>query len=404
MKCRVAVTGLGVMSPVGNSPDELIDNLCAGRSGIGLDAFPDIPTASIEFDAEHHFSKMDQLVLDRFSQFAIMAAGAAMRDAGLANKDLAGARCGIYLGSGMGGAGALDQAYDAYHTRGPRWVPPMSIVKFMTNAAAANLSIRLGVHGPVMTYAAACASSAIAIGEAGRAIRDGYLDIALAGGTEAVLNPGGMAAWSAMRVLAPTDPDRPEASCRPFSLDRGGLVLGEGAGVVVLERVDQASARGHRPRAVLAGYGIASDAYRIATPRVDGQAEALRNAISDAGIALSDVQYINAHGTGTVAGDATEIAAIKEVFGAGAYKLAVTSTKALHGHMLGAAGVVELIATIMAIQRRAIPPTCHYRVPDPACDLDLVPNVAREDVDLQCAMSNSFAFGGTNVSLVVTRL
>ncbi len=403
MKCRVAVTGLGVMSPVGNSADELIENLCAGRSGIALDAFPDTPTASIEFDAEQHFSKMDLVTLDRFSQFAIMAAGAAMQDAGLANKDLAGARCGIYLGSGMGGAGSLDQAYDAYHTRGPRWVPPMSIVKFMTNAAAANLSIRLGVHGPVMTYAAACASSAIAIGEACRAIRDGYLDIALAGGAEAVLNPGGMAAWSAMRVLAPPDPDRPESSCRPFSLDRGGLVLGEGAGVVVLERMEQTSARGRRPLAELAGYGIASDAYRIATPRANGQAQALRNAINDAGIALGDVQYINAHGTGTVAGDATEIAAIKDVFGAGAYKLAVTSTKALHGHMLGAAGVVELIATIMAIQRRAIPPTCHYRVPDPACDLDLVPNVAREDVDLQCAMTNSFAFGGTNVSLVVTR-
>ena len=404
MKRRVAITGLGVMSPVGNSADEVIDNLCAGRSGIGLDAFPDTPTASIEFDAEQHFSKMDLLTLDRFSQFAIVAAGAAMQDAGLANKDLAGARCGIYLGSGMGGAGSLDQAYDAYHTRGPRWVPPMSIVKFMTNAAAANLSIRLGVHGPVMTYAAACASSAIAIGEACRAIRDGYLDIALAGGAEAVLNPGGMAAWSAMRVLAPPDPDRPESSCRPFSLDRGGLVLGEGAGVVVLERIEQPSARGHRPLAELAGYGIASDAYRIATPRTNGQAQALRNAINDAGIALGDVQYINAHGTGTVAGDATEIAAIKDVFGAGAYKLAVTSTKALHGHMLGAAGVVELIATIMAMQRRAIPPTCHYRVPDPACDLDLVPNVARKDVDLQCAMTNSFAFGGTNVSLVVTRL
>ena len=403
MKPSVAVTGLGVVSPVGNSPTELIDNICAGRSGIGLEAFADLPTGAIKFDAKQHFTKMDLLLLDRFSQFALVAATDAIRNAGLAEGDLATSRCGIYFGSGMGGAGALDQAYEAFHTRGPRWVPPMSIVRFMTNAAASNLSIRLGVHGPVMTYAAACASSAIAIGEACRAIRDGHLDIAVAGGSEAVLNPGGMAAWRAMKVLAPSDPDRPEASCRPFSLDRGGMVLGEGAGVVILERSDQASARGQPLLAELAGYGIASDAYRIATPAVGGQAQAIRNAITDAGISPRDVQYINAHGTATMAGDVTEIAAIKDVFGADAYRLAVTSTKALHGHLLGAAGAVELIATIMAMQRRTIPPTCHYRIPDPACDLDFVPNVAREDVDLHCAMSNSFAFGGTNVSLVVTR-
>jgi 3-oxoacyl-[acyl-carrier-protein] synthase II len=268
----------------------------------------------------------------------------------------------------------------------------------MANSAAAHISLRHGIRGPTLTYTVACASAAVAIGEAFRAIRDGYSDFAIAGGAEALLAPGIVAGWNAMRVLAPPDREHPEQSCRPFSKDRSGLVLGEGAGAIVLETFESAQARGRTVIAEMAGYGITSDASHLTKPSAPGQVAAMRAALDDAKLPVSAIGYINAHGTATQVGDITETEAIREVFGA--HPPPVSSTKALHGHLLGASGAVELIAALMALRTGTLPPTCHYTQPDPRCDLDYVPNVARANAAIPAVMSNSFAFGGTNAVLV----
>jgi 3-oxoacyl-[acyl-carrier-protein] synthase II len=295
----------------------------------------------------------------------------------------------------------METGYNAYFAGDGR-ISPMSVVLTMGNAAAAHLSMRYSIRGPSLTYAVACASSAVAIGEAYRAIRDGYLDLAIVGGAEAIMVPGMVAAWSAMRVLAPPDATNPERSCRPFSARRTGLVLGEGAGALVLESLDVARARGRTPLAEIAGYGISCDATHIAKPDVAGQAAAMRAALADADLEPSGIGYINAHGTATPLGDVVETESIREVFGASC-AIPVSSTKALHGHLLGASGAVELIATLMALRTGTLPPTGHLDAPDPRCDLDYVPNEARRDVALDAVMSNSFAFGGTNAVLIARR-
>jgi 3-oxoacyl-[acyl-carrier-protein] synthase II len=396
---RVAITGLGIVSAVGGTVPEFFANLVAGRSGVSLlGTSPNTVAASVDFHAERHFTKMQLTTLDRFAQFGMVAAEQAVRDAGLENASLANERAAVYFGSGIGGAGTIESSYRAFLDPANGRVGPMTIVLTMPNAAAAHISLRYGIRGPTLTYTVACASAAVAMGEAYRAIRDGYVDLAIAGGAEALLNPGIIAGWNAMRVLAPPDREHPEQSCRPFSQDRSGLVLGEGAAAVVLESLEHAQARGRAVIAEMAGYGITSDAAHLTKPSAPGQVAAMRAALEDAALSPSAIGYINAHGTATQVGDIAETEAIREVFGAHAPP--VSSTKALHGHLLGASGAVEFIAAVMALRTGTLPPTCHYRQPDPRCDLDYVANVAREGVAAGAVMSNSFAFGGTNAVLI----
>lgn len=398
---RVAITGLGVVSAVGNSVREFFDSLVAGRSGVRRLPFsPELVGAMADFSPDAHFTKMQQVSLDRFAQFAIVATEQAVRDAGLDAAALGNSRVGVYFGSGIGGAQTIEGSYRSYLDPASQRVSPLSVVLTMPNAAAAHISLKYAIRGPSMTYSVACASAAVAIGEAFRAIRDGYIDIAIAGGSEALLVPGIVAGWNAMRVLAPADPEHPERSCRPFSLNRSGLVLGEGAGALVLEASTHAAERLHRPTTEVAGYGITSDAFHITKPSLDGQAAAMRAALEDAALSPEAIGYINAHGTATRVGDVIETQAIERVFGDGARRIAVSSTKALHGHLLGGAGAVEFIATVMALRNRTLPPTNHLSEPDPECRLDYVPNVARRVDSIEAAMSNSFAFGGTNAVLI----
>jgi 3-oxoacyl-[acyl-carrier-protein] synthase II len=346
-----------------------------------------------------YFTRLQLSTLDRFAQLGLLAAGQAVEDADLGEQELAGPRVGVYFGSGIGGAESIDNTYRAFLGPDGR-VNPMSIVLAMANAAASHVSLRYAIRGPSLTYSVACASSAVAIGEAFHAIRDGYVDVAIAGGAEALLVPAAIASWKAMRVLAAPNASHPEQSCRPFSADRNGLVLGEGAGALILESFGHAKGRGRERIAEIAGYGVASDATHLAKPDADGQAAAMRAALIDAELEPSAIGYINAHGTATPVGDVVETKSIRDVFGAAAVGVAVSSTKALHGHLLGASGAVEFIAALMALRTGVVPPTCHLARPDPECDLDFVPNEARRGVSLRAVMSNSFAFGGTNAVLV----
>jgi 3-oxoacyl-[acyl-carrier-protein] synthase II len=401
---RVVVTGLGVISSIGASPGAFFDSLVSGRSGIRR--FGDsgqVAATAPDFDPLVHFTKAQLVGLDRVSQFGLVASDQAILDAGLSREFLKNAKAGVYFGTGIGGAGALETGYDNFFDKSRGRVPPLTVISAMANAPAAHISIRHAIHGPVLTYSVACASSALAIGEAFRAVRDGYLDIAIAGGAEAMTTPGMVEAWAAMRVLAKPDADFPERSCRPFSQERTGLVLGEGSAVLILEALETAR---DRPQiwAELAGFGVASDASHISRPSLEGQVGALSAALDDAGMKAADIDYINAHGTATQVGDVVETAAIKKVFGDAARKVPVSSTKALHGHLMGAAGAIEMIATIMTLNSGSIPPTCHYSAPDPECDLDYVPNTARTGQKIHAALSNSFAFGGTNAVLVARKL
>ena len=406
---KVAVTGLGVISPVGSGHDGFFSALLAGRSGIrrlSAEFAPRLASrigGEVDFDAAAFFAKPKLALLDRFSQFALVAVAQAIRDAGIEGDDPRKQSAGVYLGTGVGGAHTTEAGYVDLYLKAKDRLPPFTVVRAMNNAAAAHVSIDHGLRGPSLTYSTACSSSAVAVGEACRAIRHGYVDLAIACGAEALLTLGVIRAWEALRTLAAEDPQDPAASCRPFSRDRSGLVLGEGAGAVVLETVEHARARGAKIYAELAGYGVASDADHLTRPSQQGQAAAMRRALDDAGLDPESVGYINAHGTATLAGDPIETAAIKQVFGLHARRLAVSSTKSMHGHLMGATGVVEFIAAILALERRAVPPTAHLRVADPECDLDFVPDAGRTGVDLEAVMSNSFAFGGSNAVLVARR-
>ena len=403
------VTGTGVVTPVGIGRDVFFANLLAGKSGIRRLSSEFAPRllskigGEIAFDAAAAFAKPKLALLDRFSQFALVAAREAIDDARIDAADPRKARAGVYIGTGVGGSNTTEASYIELFTNGKERLAPFTVVRVMNNAAAAHISIDYALRGPSITYSTACSSSALAIGEAMRAIRHGYVDFAIAGGAESLLNLGTIRAWEALRTLANEDPGDPSASCRPFSRDRTGLVLGEGAGIVVLESEEHARGRGATIYAELAGYGTASDASHLTKPSQEGQCAAMRMALDDAGIDAAGIGYINAHGTATLAGDVSETAAIKEVFGAHAARLAVSSTKSMHGHLMGATGAVEFIAALLALQRGELPPTANLRVPDPECDLDYVPNVARTGVDLQAVMSNSFAFGGSNAVLVARR-
>jgi len=409
---RVAVTGLGVVSPLGNDPDAFFDGLACGRSGIVKlpapgktgDQVLETPTThvggTVAFDGARFFPAPRLRLLDRASQFALVAAAQAVRDAGMVFDNMDRQRSGVFVGTGMGGAQTTDDGYFTLYAEGSARVKPYSVLMAMTNAAASWIGIEYGLNGPNLTYSTACSSSAVAIGEAARRIASGEVDVMIAGGTEAPLNYGTLIAWDALKTLATADPENPAASCKPFAKNRTGLVLGEGAAIVILEDWQHAQARGARVRAELVGYGLCTDATHITRPSVDGQAAAMQRALESAAMRPDAVGYINAHGTATLANDVVETAAIKQVFGAYGYRVPVSSTKSMHGHLLGAAGSLEFVAAVMALERQIIPPTINLQVPDPECDLDYVPGNARTSGDLTAAMSNSFAFGGTNAVLI----
>ncbi|BEP68008.1 MULTISPECIES: beta-ketoacyl synthase [unclassified Variovorax] len=400
---EVAVTGLGVMAPHGDAPDALFDALLQGRSAIAP-VFPELPkpaaAATVAFDETRWFTKLQLAGVDRVSQLAVAAADLALRDAGLAlgNTGIDAERVGVYAGCGMGGAAALEAAY-----RGNGRVSPLTIPAFMPNAPAAHVAMRNGVLGPVLTYSVACASSSVAIAEAAKAVQRGEVDIAIAGGSEALIVPGVVLAWQAMQTLAGFQPGEAAGAVRPFATDRSGFALGEGSAFLILESAERARARGARRYATLAGWGLSSDATHLTKPDAPGQARALRAALRQAGLQPRDVGYCNAHGTATRIGDVVERNALAEVWGADFDALRVSSTKALHGHMLGAAGAIEALITVLALYRRELPPNANCREVDPDCRMNLVAPGDSAAPALEAAISNSFAFGGTNSVLLFRR-
>ena len=400
MARRVAVTGIGCICALGHDAASVWREAAAGRSGIAEITLVDPALLYAknagqvrDFDPGPRFDSKHLAVLDRFAQFAMVAADEAVRHAGLDGVKL-GAESACILGSGVGGMSTLDDSFKVLYGGGKR-VHPFTIPKLMVNAAASQITMRHGITGPAYAVASACSSANHAIGLAFQMVRGGQSEIAITGGAEAVLTLGTIKGWEAMRVVAPD-------TCRPFSAGRKGMVLGEGAGVFVLESFERARARGAPILAELAGFGMSSDAGDLIAPSADGAARAMRAALKDAGLNPEDVDYVNAHGTGTPANDPTETAAIKMVFGDHARGLAISSTKSMHGHALGAAGALELAITLGALRDGIVPPTANFLEPDPACDLDYVPNVPREK-PIRAALSNSFAFGGLNAVLAVKR-
>jgi 3-oxoacyl-[acyl-carrier-protein] synthase II len=403
----VVVTGMGVVAPHGDSITALFEALMLGRSAI-RPVFPDLPkpaaAATAAFDASRWFTKLQLAGVDRVSQLAVAAAELAMQDAGAAGT-VEPERIGVFAGCGMGGAAALEAAYRSGNTQsgGSGRVPPLTIPAFMPNAPAAHVAMRQGVHGPVLTYSVACASSSLAIAEAAKAVQRGDVDLAIAGGSEALIVPGVVMAWQAMQTLASFAPGGAADAVRPFAADRSGFALGEGAAFIVLESADRAKARGAKSYATLAGWGSSCDATHLTKPDAPGQARALRQALKMADLAPRDVDYCNAHGTATRIGDEVEAKALAEVWGTDIDALKVSSTKALHGHLLGAAGAIEAVITVMALYKQRLPPNAHCVALDPACALNLVLEPSYNAPNIQSAISNSFAFGGTNSVLLFKR-
>ena len=405
---RVAVTGIGVVSPLGNSLAAIHENALAGHSAIkrfdapfaGRLAAP--LAATVTFDAAVHFDPPKLRMLDPVSQFALFAANGAIAEAGVrAGEGVDPARAGVFVGTGMAGTQSNDAGYQTLYADASDRIKPFTILLGMHNAPAAWIGIEHGLRGPNLTYSTACSSSAVAIGEAWQRIAFGQLDFALAGGAEAPLSFGSLKAWEAMHTLASIDAADASASCKPFSAKRSGMVLGEGAAMLALEPWDAALARGATIHGEILGYGLTTDIGHITRPSIDGQAAAMRAALLSAGLEADRIDAINAHGTGTLANDPVETAAIKAVFGEHATRLAISATKAIHGHLLGAAGALEAVLSLLAMQNRVALPTMHLETADPACDLDFVPNVARHDFYARTMLSNSFAFGGTNAVLVL---
>jgi 3-oxoacyl-[acyl-carrier-protein] synthase II len=398
----VAVTGMGLVSPHGDDPERVFDALMRGDSAVRA-VFPELTkpaaAATVQFDESRWFTKLQLPGVDRVSQLAVAAASLAASDAG--TLDAAPERIGVYVGCGMGGAAALETAYAA-GLRGGR-VPPLTVPAFMPNAPAAHVAMRHGVHGPVITYSVACASSAVALAEAARALRHGDVDVAIAGGAEALIVPGVVSAWQALQTLASFEPGQAARACKPFAANRNGFVLGEGAAFLVLESADRARARGARVHAELAGSAVTCDATHLTKPDAAGQQRALRAALSDAHLQPRDVGYCNAHGTATLIGDVVEANALRAVWGDAIDGLRVSSTKALHGHLLGAAGALEAVVTILALRRQQLPPNAHCESLDPQCGIHLVLQTSAAAGGVDAAISSSFAFGGTNAVLVFKR-
>lgn len=398
---RIGVAGIGLTSPLGDSLQDCWQRLLAGRGAIGampFDGLPLIAAARVESDVSSSLPKLQQVGTERVSQMALGAVRKALADAGVQAWPDA-ERVGLYLGTGMGGAATLDAGFAALHGGGR--IPPLTVPAGMVNGAAAVVAIHADIRGPVLTYAIACASSTVAIAEAAHALRRGEVDIAICGGVEAPLVRGTVAAWQALRTLAPIDGDDAARSCRPFSADRNGLVLGEGAAFLVLRREADLEAA---PRAWFAGSAVRCDALHLTNPQMRGQVATLRAALAASGLAPADIGYCNAHGTATIAGDPVECAALREVWGEQAPALRVSSTKAAHGHLLGAGGALEAALTVLALQSGVVPPTLGVTSIDARCaGLSHVLGQPQQVPGLAHAISNSFAFGGTNAALVFSR-
>lgn len=407
MKRRVVVSGVGFVIPHGAGKDEVWRKICEGVSAVGpitkfdTTGFETRIAAEVkDFDPTRYIDPKEARKMDPFIHFALGAASIAVEDSGIDFQREDPERVGVIVGVGLGGLQTLEQSFQVLRDRGPKRISPFFIPAIIPNEAPAHISIKFGLKGPNMAVATACASGAHAIGMAFRAIQYGDVDVAVAGGVEATITPIAVAGFNAMKALS-TRNDEPQKASRPFDRDRDGFVIGEGGAMLVLEEMERAKRRGAPIYAELVGYGYNSDAYHLAAPDPDGDgaARCMRQALRDAGLSPEDIDYINAHGTGTPAGDVTETLAIKRVFGDRAYKIPVSSTKSMTGHLLGGAGSAEAAFCVLAIRDGIIPPTINYENPDPQCDLDYVPNVARE-VKIRTALSNSFGFGGANAVLI----
>ena len=410
-KRRVVVTGLGVVSPVGNSVKAAWDNILAGKSGIAPITNFDVSDFSVrfggeirDFDVSEYIPKKDARRMGTFIHYGIAAASQAIKDSGIEITDANASRAGVAIGSGIGGLHGIENAYHSYLDGGPRKISPFFVPGNIINMIAGNLSIMYGLKGPNIAIVTACTTSTHNIGVAARTIAYGDADIMVAGGAEMTTCPTGIGGFASARALS-TRNDDPAAASRPWDTDRDGFVLSDGAGIVVLEEYQQARARGANIYAEISGFGMSGDAFHMTQPSEGGEgpAQCMDAALADAGLNHADVNYINAHGTSTPAGDVAETLAIKRSFGDLAGQVAISSTKSMTGHLLGAAGGVEAVLTLLAIRDQVAPPTINLDNPDPQCDLDYVPNTARE-MEIATAISNSFGFGGTNGTLVFSRL
>jgi 3-oxoacyl-[acyl-carrier-protein] synthase II len=404
---RVVVTGIGMLTPMAIGTRESWDAMLAGTSGIGkitqFDAstFPTQIAGEIEgFDAEQWIEPKEIKKMDRFIHLGLAASQLAVDDSGLVIDQSNAERVGVIVGAGMGGLPAIEKYHKVFLEKGVRRITPFFIPMLIINLASGHISMRFGAKGPNSAAVTACATGSHSIGDAFRIIQHGDADAMIAGGTESVITTLGVGGFNAMKALS-TRNDEPQRASRPFDIDRDGFVMGEGSGVLVLEELEQAKARGARIYAELVGFGMSADAYHMTTPAPEGEgaARCMKAALKDSGVAPDEVGYINAHGTSTKYGDELETMAIKTVFGDHAYKLCVSSTKSMTGHLLGAAGGVEAAVSVLSIYEGQVPPTINLDNPDPECDLDYVPNKARK-VDITCALSNSFGFGGTNACLL----
>ncbi|EKE43493.1 Beta-ketoacyl synthase, N-terminal domain protein [Oceaniovalibus guishaninsula JLT2003] len=398
----MVITGAGTINPLGHDVASTLTAMCEGRCGIGPLDIPLIDRLTVRigaqvrgYDETAHFDRPQLSLYDRFTQFALLSAQEAVEQSGLSFDGALSERAGVVVGTSGGGLNTQDDNYRAVYEAGKDRVHPFVVPKLMNSAAAAHISIRHNLRGPSFTVSSACASSNHAMGQALALIRAGMADAMLTGGSEAMLCFGGVKAWEGLRVMSKT-------GCRPFSADRDGMVQGEGAGIFVFEEREHAMRRGAAILAEVAGFAMSSDAADIVAPSRDGAARALAGAMRDAGVAPDNVGYINAHGTGTTANDRTECAAVMEVFGPHAPQVAISSTKSMHGHLIGGTGAVELLACILALRDGVIAPTIGHRRADPDCALDVVPNVARE-ADVGVALSNAFAFGGMNAVIALRR-
>lgn len=411
MSRRVVITGLGVIAPNGNSTEESWRNTVAGKSGIRPITSFDISDFStrfggsiIDFDVTKYITAKEARKMDPFIHYGMAAAIQAMEDSGAEITDENRRRVGVLIGSGIGGLPGIEKGYQAFLDGGPRKISPFFVPSNIINMIAGNLSIKYGIKGPNFALVSACSTGAHCIGLAARMIASGEVDLMLAGGAENATSPTGIGGFASARALS-TRNDNPQAASRPWDKERDGFVLSDGAGVMVLEDYEHARARGAAIYAELIGFGMNSDAFHMTSPSPNGEgaADCMRLALDNARLNKDEIGYINAHGTSTPAGDKAETDAVKGLFGERAYQIPMSSTKSMVGHMLGAAGGVEAIYTVLAIRDSVLPPTINYETPDPECDLDYVPNVAREK-KLEVALSNSFGFGGTNGTLIFKRI
>ncbi|WP_284638988.1 beta-ketoacyl-ACP synthase II [Paenibacillus silviterrae] len=409
MKQRVVITGLGVMTSLGKDLETFWGSLMEGKSGVGMiesfdvSEYPTRIAAEIkDFNPEDYMDKKEARRMDRFVQFAVAATLSAVKDAGLnIQEDTDPERVGVYVGSGIGGLSTWEEQHKILLEKGPKRVSPFFIPMMIANMASGQISMITGAKGPNSTAVTACATGTHSIGDAFKTIAHGDADVMICGGAEATISPTGVAGFCALRAMS-TRNEEPEKASRPFDTGRDGFVMGEGAGILILESLEHAQKRGAKIYGEVIGYGMSGDAYHMTDPDPDGAARCMVKAVKDAGIDPEQVDYINAHGTSTPVGDRSETTAIKKAFGDHAYKLAVSSTKSMTGHLLGAAGGVEALICALALKHGIIPPTINLENQDPECDLDYVPNVPRQ-ADLNIVMSNSFGFGGHNATVVLKK-